>query len=482
MNEKQDIQKFALVDIEDQLKAKLYKKRGLTREEYIRKCEALWNNAPEFNPDWQEKIIIDYLGATIAEDLVIINGFGLEYADNRLKNIIKKQIEGKTDLVCSVVGYREEKDGQINQIRKRKYFESSFLDKPEIPEPSSYFVGRFYLLEYEKLKRTFPVDLLKNKYKKILHTVREWNDGETTEKKEKVDLQISLSRSVVSLWCEGKPENLQGLTEACADFLVESLHEGLAFVGAIAAGEGIVHFSSNTFKGDFVLEADRFLQYQNWVGATFCNSVVLPYFMTNSKNKPIQKLKANLIVPNFFDHLEPLKIQYYPFISIDLRTRWKFRYPKENLNKKLAALSEDLPADRRNHYKNTLNFLNFSKKFSLANRRMLINGTFDTFVLPKEGAIGMTKSEIHKFPLVVKLKNGLFYFGFLLGNSEKKINPAIKKCLTKDFLFVDFLLEDQVNNFLTAKVLDLNAEIKKGTIRIFKPHTIESFSFFHSKI
>jgi hypothetical protein len=336
--------KFSLNVIRKYLDEKIYEKRGITKEEYISQCLQLWNSESDFDPEWQDKIIVDFLAKPDPYEILVINGYRLEYINNRLREIAIEKAETRTDIACFIIGFRPDKDGLFNQIKEKPHLGTYFL-KDENSNPDDYYLGYFFLVEYDKIKKKYHSDFLKNKYAQILKNIEKWSypNEKINVELPKPQLITSFTKKTISIWAKAIPEDLTFFISRCADLLVESLHENLAMVGAISYGSGTINMSLNIHSGEIVEDAEAMNSLQQWIGGTFCSSFIVNNLMLENPPKFIlPEISEELVVPLYFQHLKPIYHPCIPYLTIDLPYRWGLRYPNENILDYLGNLKKRL--------------------------------------------------------------------------------------------------------------------------------------------
>lgn len=129
------------------------------------------------------------------------------------------------------------------------------------------------------------------------------------------------------------------------------------------------------------------------------------------------------------------------------------------------------------YYKNTMAFIDYSKEIDDEFRRYFLEGKLVVYQPKNQKAIRINEGTLHRMPVVISSKNGLSYFGVMLGNANEKINPSIKEKLKKNFLLLDYVHSDLAEGFLYDMKLNMNDKIKKGIVRVFKIEDIVSLSY-----
>jgi hypothetical protein len=99
VKEKRIIGKFREELIKAYLDGLVYEKRGLTREQYIEKCQGVWNKV-RYDPKYEKKVIIDFSQPVTAATLFGVEEGEVEFMDAAVADLPVAGFEAKRDIEC----------------------------------------------------------------------------------------------------------------------------------------------------------------------------------------------------------------------------------------------------------------------------------------------------------------------------------------------------------------------------------------------
>lgn len=258
------------------LEDELYKKRGISKEEYIGRCKRAWEQTNCKAGDY--KIIVDGLYDYSKVDNTT------DYNDKLVTDHLqKKEKEDKIECHCLVLMKWE--DGNLKEVSADDKSERN-LDDPIEPEERPYLFALFDVLGFEALHTEIGTTRLYKVYQELLDKVTSKESYSTLQTFNEpkvawtmlgsVPLRYQYFSDTIILWTPLLPEFISPFCARCADVICESILMGLPLRGAISAGSAILNKNKGVFLGAPIIDAARVENQQNWIGVSFCPSFTDP--------------------------------------------------------------------------------------------------------------------------------------------------------------------------------------------------------------
>jgi hypothetical protein len=487
---KKDRNNFHIDLIGDLLSEKLYEKRGISKKQYIRCCEKLWNKT-KCKPGEAKNIVdclmpnvkikdktlidttIDYTPSVFKEMDEITNSFfagrkNIEseiIISNKLERLLNNKNASENDVKSIIndienyhANYGKGENGiecvtfsltpfsENNKTLKTKidlngpvFKEDGFKDSLE---PNIYYVGLFDVLGFSNLVQNIGSAGVIEKYQKLMQMVASKNGYKSRVKIKITDsifspgysyipIKFAYFSDTIVIWTLAQPQSLSTFLARCADLICESLKIGLPLRGAITEGEAIMHKESGTYVGDAIVEIAKLESQQTWVGATLTTSIF--------EGDDLPQIDDDLIVPLYFKHLKPILDEYErPFISLDWERQW-YTANKNSPISLLRTLQDSAPAKNKIYYQNTIDYFEYSKQWSANKRGKFLRSMFSTFAGGDFRKLSLTIDKELSGPYIFKLKSGEFKYGHIIPFSKKvKVKDVeLKKEAERSWFFLD---------------------------------------------
>src|SRR5437660_3787075 len=134
MKRKKIIGEFSEALIKKYLDAKVYEKRGWTREQYIKKCKGIWRET-KYDPEYEKKIIIDFSEPVTVPQLFGFSELEVDFADDPLIQA-PVQWEEKHDIECLVMlsARKRQEGGKIERVKIGEAYKPA---EPDVNKDSS---------------------------------------------------------------------------------------------------------------------------------------------------------------------------------------------------------------------------------------------------------------------------------------------------------------------------------------------------------
>lgn len=470
--------KFSEALIKSYLDNKVYEKRGLTREQYIKKCRDVWKKT-KYDPEYEKKVIIDFSEPVTVSQLFGFSGSEVDFADSALTQSTVHGFEGKKDIECTVVlsGKRPVEKGAVEFVKIDEAF------RPANPEPEKesleqqlYLVALFDVLGFSNLVAEKGSKAILETYQQLIDKVI-LSEGYTAFGRVKVGSNYLIGGSytpikyvyfsdTILLWTTPVDIHVSPFLARCADLICEALKIGMPLRGSVCFGEAIMNKATNTFIGGAIVEASNIEKNQRWIGATLGTAFFIPEFR--------EAIIETLIVPLFCEHFKEGMPLTSPYLTLDWVTRWKSKdYP--DLTSILEKLREKAPEKNKVYYDNTINFVDFTSLGDLQARAVFMRSK--GYRVNDIRAVDL--SALHLLPVVLKVKNEIPHSGFVLTFPEEVLNSELRRLLNKNILFVNLLDYKRMIEYfsdLGAKELRLN---EAGFIYQVKKKYVEHLDVFH---
>jgi hypothetical protein len=477
MKRKKVIGEFSEALIRKYLDARVYEKRGWTREQYIKKCKDIWRET-KYDPEYEKKIIIDFSEPVTVPQLFGFSELEVDFADDPL---IQAPVhwEEKHDIECLVMlsARRPQKGGKIERVKIGEAFKPAERDvDKDSSEQRPYVVALFDVLGFSKLVIEMGSKKLLDTYQRLVETVIK-SEGYTAFGRVKLGANYTIGGSytpikyayfsdTILLWTSANDTYVSPFLARCADLICEALKIGMPLRGSICFGEAVMNKTTNTFIGGAIVEASDIEKNQKWVGATLGAAFLLPELR--------DAVSEALIVPLFCDHYKDEMPSMSPYLTLDWVTRWKTKnYP--DLVSTLEALREKAPEKNKAYYDNTIKFAHYTTLDDFPTREAFLRSK--GYRITDVSRVNLRALHLH--PLILKLTGEVPHSGFILTFPEEVLTDELRKLFDKTILFVDRVDHDRMIEYfsdLGKKELRLN---EAGFIYRVEKENVEYVDVFH---
>lgn len=259
--------------------------RGLSAEEYVRKCRVLWQTC-ETDEVFKFKLLMDKLIWDQRKD---------ELAPPPGFQEVRHAEESPEDLYCVAMGlmfpdgtFVGAPEGYDPTPKNPKSCRAVALalpskipvDEPNDPEPAPYLLALFDVLGFSKKLEKLGLTRMHELYRSLIDVALEPYVAKGQWTRMLVRLSANLyspgifwlpiryayfSDSIL-LWVPYQPEFVGPFLDRALNMFCEALRLELPLRGAVAAGMTILHKKSNTFLGDPLVEAAKLHDAQQWIG------------------------------------------------------------------------------------------------------------------------------------------------------------------------------------------------------------------------
>jgi len=342
--------------IKHYLEDELYKKRGISKEEYIERCKREWEQTHCKAGDY--KIIIDSLYDFSRVDNTT------DYNDKLVTDYLKnKEKEDKIECHCLVLMKWE--DGDLREVSADEKSARN-LDDPIEPEERPYLFALFDVLGFEALHAKLGATKLYEIYQELLDKITSKESYSTLQTFNEpkvawtmigsVPLRYQYFSDTIILWTPMLPEFISPFCARCADVICESIMMGLPLRGAISAGSAILNKNKGVFLGAPVIEAARVENQQNWIGVSFGPSFTDPSFQLS--------LHPDLLIQNYTNHFKQVDgfNKYISLMTLDWPKRARDRKIDDQIIQQILLLKNKAPIDKQEYYDHTLSFIHHSQE------------------------------------------------------------------------------------------------------------------------
>lgn len=341
--------------IRNYLEDELYKKRGISKEEYIRRCRQEWEQTNCKAGDY--KIIIDGLYDFSKVDKTT------DYNDKLVTDHLQKK-EKEDKIECHCLVFMKWEDGNLKEVSADDKSERN-LDDPIEPEERPYLFALFDVLGFEALHAEIGTTRLYDIYQELIDKVTTKESYSTLQTFNEpkvawtmlgsVPLRYQYFSDTIILWTPLLPEFISPFCARCADVICESIMMGLPLRGAISAGSAILNKNKGVFLGAPIIEAARVENQQNWIGVSFCPSFTDPSFQLS--------IHPDLLIQNYTSHFKPVDgfNKYISLMTLDWPKRARDRKIDGQVIQQIVALKNKAPINKQEYYDRTLSFTQHSQ-------------------------------------------------------------------------------------------------------------------------
>lgn len=417
---------------------KVYKKRGWSREQYIKRCRAAWNKA-KYDPEFERKVVIDF-----SEPVTVVQLFGLEdidvdFVDRALTELPVQGFEKKTGIECIVLsaGPPPDENSQMRHVKISEMFRPAD-SKPEAEtlEQQLYFVALFDVLGFSALVAEKGTKALLGTYQDLINmtvlNTRYSGFGRIKTGKNNDGLggfyapvSYTYFSDTIMLWTSARFTYVSPFLTKCADLVCESLKIGMPLRGSVCFGEAVMNKTANTFIGTAIVEASAIEKNQKWIGATLGSGFML--------NDVKEALSETLIVPLFCEHFKPEMNLTFPYLTLDWVSRWRARR-NPDLISTLEKLRKKAPEKNKAYYDNTIDFASYVDLDDFQTRADFLRTT-------AYHVLDISKIKLDKMPprpAILKVLGDIPHCGFILNLPEEILNASteLQELFEQKLLFV----------------------------------------------
>ncbi len=342
--------------INSYLDEKLYERRGISKEEYINRCRALWDQTT--CQEGSYKIIIDGLydySKTRKE---------IDYTDNLLLNHLAAKPADDT-IECHCLVKTKWQDGDLKIVPWGEP-SAADLDDPAEPAQRPYLFALFDVLGFEHLHNERGTAALYEIYRDLITRVTAKQSFSTLMTENGPDAAMTLIgetplrhqyfSDTIILWTPLLPEFISPFCARCADLVCESILMGLPLRGAITSGSAILNRNKGVFLGTPIIEAARVEAQQNWIGVSFGPSCTEPSVQL--------ALHPDLLQQNYTQHFKTKGTfnKWISLMTLDWPRRARDKDCETAILDRLLDLRSRAPGDKRHYYDNTISYLQHSRR------------------------------------------------------------------------------------------------------------------------
>ena len=342
--------------IRNYLEDKLYERRGLSKEEYVERCRAIWDRTP--CQEGSFKIIIDYMYDYTKTRKEI------DYTDNLLLNHLATT--PKNDAIeCHCLVKTKWQDGDLKIVPWDEP-SSADLEDPAEPAERPYLFALFDVLGFEYLHNERGTTPLYELYRDLIArvTAKHSFSAMMTENSPEAALTIigdvplrhQYFSDTIILWTPLLPEFISPFCARCADIICESILMGLPLRGAITTGSAILNRNKGVFLGAPIIEAARVEREQNWIGVSFGPSCTEPTVQL--------ALHPELLQQRYTRHFKGTDKfnKWVSLMTLDWPRRARDKDCETAIVEQLHQLKTRAPQDKQYYYDNTISFLEHSRR------------------------------------------------------------------------------------------------------------------------
>lgn len=470
--------------IKKYLEDKVYEKRGMTREAYIKKCKVAWNKM-KYDPDYERKVIIDFTQPVMFHQLMGINEQDIDFTETEITNLPVNGFDksGKKDIECVIAfssARHPNEKGELEIVKVKNVFTPPNPEEfeKENLEQGLFLVALFDVLGFSNLMKDKGSKEILSIYQELINNVLLKKNYKAIERVKVAKNQYMMAATytpikyayfsdTIILWTTNKDTHITPFATKCADLICEALKIGIPLRGAISFGEATMNKGENIFLGKAIVEANEIEKTQRWIGASFGAAFYLSEFKEN--------ISETLIVPLFCQHLKEDTKYAMPYLTLDWINRWKTKnYP--DLKSCLTSLMERAPEKNKSYYQNTIDFINHVEHFKMPDRCVFLRSN------PHEISKLHDKkpSQFYLRPIILKSKSNGFHSGYLFDLPEKLIDSikGLKEFIKKSWLFVDTSDYDKMIEFYNS-LRNGTWDLKKLTfVKDFRVDDIEYIHMF----
>ena len=437
---KKTVGQFSESLIQRYLTNKTYEKRGLTRPQYIEKCQRAWNRV-KYDPTYERKVIVDFSQPVTAAQLFGLDGAEVDFIDSALTESPIHGFEKKTDIECLVLLARPA-PGQPKRaagpVRADELYRPSRIEpEPETLEERVYVIGLFDVLGFSALVAEKGATALLGTYQDLINKAVA-NTSYTGFGRIKVGknqyglggfyapVSYSYFSDTILLWTMARLTHLSPFLAKCADLICEALAIGMPLRGSVCLGKAIMNKAANTFVGEALVEANEIEKHQRWIGATLGSG-----FMINGVKEAISE---SLVVPLFCQHRKEAMKLTFPYLTLDWVTRWNARQSAD-LVATLQNLRNRAPEKNKVYYDTTIDFVRYGRLDDSRARAAFLHA---------RGYHVTNMQKVHlealdpAHPVVLKVKGEIPYCGHILSLPKEVLDasPELGELFERDVVFV----------------------------------------------
>ncbi len=360
MNKKSDEEQFQFF-MSRYLEAKLYEKRGMTKEQYINKCRELWQKL-EVDEACEDKLLIDKLMPI--RDLVREQNY--DYDDKLFQddNPLDDEPE-RPSLYCTAIGMYD-KNGKLLKKNPDGTYPSNTDKDPlfnETDEPKSMplIIGFFDVLGFSQKLREIGLDKIFQIYEQLIQKAV-LKDSWRCLGRAKVGprryspiifnlpVRYSYFSDTILLWVPLVQYFVAPFTARCAHLICEALEVGIPLRGSITIGEALMHKKTSTYIGEPLVEAEALEKAQVWLGVSFGQSATWPEFQ--------EELDPKLIIQYYMTHFKPGNEKLISNLVLDWPRQWRAKFNGSAIDK-INELNKF--KDYEHYYLNAIDFVRYSE-------------------------------------------------------------------------------------------------------------------------
>jgi hypothetical protein len=437
------------------LDAEVYLQRGMTREAYIQLCKDKWDSF-KIDRATEEKIIIDFLMPPLLDDHIGPKE-SFDYFESYEDAGYDK--EGRTDVECFA------KRNVVFEVENGKGFEGfrireeltdeiktpDFFEIEETLNEGVFFVALFDILGFSKLVEKVGSKGVIDAYQKLINLAILSKSYKSYERIKiapnkyvmgtvYVPIKHAYFSDTIILWTKIETENFYALSPfvtKCADLICEALNLGIPLRGSLSFGAGTMHKPTNTYIGSPLIAANKLEKRQKWIGASFCDSFMIPELL--------EALNENVVVPAFCNHLKNDLEEAIPYLTVDWVSRWKSKNYRD-LGNVLGEMMISAPEKNKEYYQNTIDFINFTDTQDKTRRRQFLRSKYYRC----NDAIKFDSRNCHMATAIIRAKNGQFFDGAIIGFSPE-VHKGLKEFFDNNIVFIRLAELENARNYFKER-------------------------------
>jgi hypothetical protein len=430
---------FSRSAIRRYLAEKTYEKRGLTRQQYIKKCRDAWNKV-EYDPKYERKVIVDFAEPVTAAHLFGLDAVDVDFVDSAVSELPMHGFETKVDIEC-IVFRAVSVHGGSNPLDPvsvdEMYRPAQAMPEPESLEERLYVLAMFDVLGFSALVAAKGAASLLSTYQSLIDQVL-LNTKYTSCGRIRVDknsyrlggfyapVSYTYFSDTILLWTAANFTYISPFLAKCADLVCEALKIGMPLRGSVCLGPAVMNKTANTFVGLALVEASEIEKNQRWIGATLGSG-----FMLNAAK---DTLSETLVVPLFCEHLKKEMKVTFPYLTLDWVRRWRVRQ-QSDLVSVLKDLKDRAPLKNKIYYDNTIDFVRYVDLDSPEARAAFLHAKgYRVRNLLKVKLDALDPRQ----PIVLKVKDDSPHSGHILNLPTEVLDasPGLRELFDTNILFV----------------------------------------------
>lgn len=336
------------------LELRLYKKRGMTKDEYIEKCKSLWDEC-EVDEEYEYKILIDKL-MPISDSIRIC---GFDYDDELFREEPVSEVETQSLYCAPVLLVRS----NGTKVKKTDTDEDPLSVDPPDLKPMPYIIALFDVLGFSNKLETTGLEEMLLKYERMIDEAvikDSWRSlGRVQVGKDlycaslfNLPVRYAYFSDTILLWVPLVPHFVAPFTARCTDLVCEALNTGLTLRGSITIGKAVMNKDLSTYLGLPIVEAYNLEKAQMWIGLSFGCSATWPEFQ--------KQLDLKFIMQDYVQHFKPGNDDLISSLVLDWPRRWREKFGSTDLIGLLDRLNTNKRYEK--YYINTVDFVNYSKE------------------------------------------------------------------------------------------------------------------------